>query len=130
MARSVLLVEDDCLEVLLFREALRACGVSGPIAVANGGGAALAYLSERCPDDPPAFILIDLETPDGGFDLLRCLRVLRDFKDIPAVVISPKEDEEALANAAQLGADAFLVRPPGVETLKQALSALAQRWLS
>lgn len=129
MSESVLVVEDDSLEAVLFREAFRACGVAGSIAVANTGDAALSYLDTRGRLDPPAFIMIDLETPGGGFDLLRRLRERQDAQEIPTVMVSSTEDDEALALAQEMGADAFLVRPKAEKDLQAAFSLLAQRWL-
>lgn len=129
MTRSVLMVEDDCLEAVLFREAMRACGIGGPIAVANSAAAALSYLDERGRFDPPAFILIDVDAPGGGFTLLRCLRSLVVGVDIPAVMVSSVENATALELSAKLGADAFLVRPPDAEGLAAAFRCLAERWL-
>ncbi len=55
---------------------------------------------------------IDLEMPNlDGFNLIRCIRGNKATQHMPIVVVSSREDSEAIRTALQAGASSYLVKP-------------------
>ena len=78
------------------------------IETAADGAAALAQIEAQAPD----VVLMDLEMPTvDGFEALRRLRADPRFKDLPVVVVTGREDVEAVDRAFEAGATSFVVKP-------------------
>ena len=55
---------------------------------------------------------IDLEMPNlDGFNLIRCVRGNEKSRHMPIVVVSSREDTDAIRTALQAGASSYLVKP-------------------
>lgn len=55
---------------------------------------------------------IDLEMPNlDGFNLIRCVRGNEKSRHMPIVVVSSREDSDAIRTALQAGASSYLVKP-------------------
>ena len=75
----------------------------------------------------PDLVVTDLEMPVmDGFELIRRIRALDDkTREVPIVVLSSRGTEEDKVHAADLGADAYLVKRDFSEaTLAATLSRL------
>ncbi len=60
----------------------------------------------------PSVVLLDLMMPGmDGFSVCRGLRENPETRDARVVVVSARDDAEARRAAAEVGADAFLVKP-------------------
>jgi two-component system KDP operon response regulator KdpE len=97
----------------------------GPALAANGyeslraetGGEALAMVVNRRPD----IVVLDLGLPDmDGKDVLRRLR---EWSDVPVVVLSARDREAEKIEALDLGADDFVNKPFGIGELMARLRA-------
>ena len=57
-------------------------------------------------------MLLDLEMPGlDGFGVLEALRADPRFKDLPVIVVTGREDVEAVDRAFEAGATSFVVKP-------------------
>lgn len=66
----------------------------------------------------PTVILLDLVMPRiGGLELLTTFRGMDEWKDIPIIVLSGKEEAKTKARAFELGANDYLVKLPEVVEL-------------
>jgi len=116
----ILLVEDNEDDIILIRMALRRAGVTAPFQIARDGQEALAWLS-RTGDDwlasidgsLPQLLLLDLKMPGiDGFEVLWWVRNQPRFDSLPIVVLTSSLALRDLNKALQMGADAFLIKPP------------------
>jgi chemosensory pili system protein ChpA (sensor histidine kinase/response regulator) len=112
-ASPLALVVDDSLTVrrvtqrLLMREGWR-------VTLAKDGVEALEKLAQ----ERPAVLLSDLEMPRmDGFDLLREVRATPALAGLPVVVITSRTAQKHRDLAAELGADHYLGKPFGEDTL-------------
>ncbi len=81
------------------------------VTTANRGEEGLALAAAN----PPDLIILDLGLPDiDGFTV--CSR-LREWTQIPIIVLSVREDERDKVRALDEGADDYLVKPFGIEEL-------------
>jgi two-component system, response regulator len=109
-AKTVLLVEDDPLDVERVRAALASKGVVNELVVAYTGQKALDHLfgtgssAGHVPNKLPALILLDLGLPDiGGLEILRKVRATPHTSAIPVVILSSTTDEFVINTARRLG---------------------------
>jgi len=80
---------------------------------ANHGGEALKVLEK----EPIDLILLDLIMPEmDGFETLKYLKESAEYRTIPVIVVTSKEDEKR--RTYQLGANDFISKPYSPEELK------------
>lgn len=73
---------------------------------------------EKFQETRPDLVFTDLDMPVlDGFGLLKELRALPDGRDVPVIVFSTRGSAEDKARAAELGADAYLVKTEFSEDL-------------
>ncbi len=78
------------------------------VETAADGEAALAAIAAGAPD----LVLLDLEMPGlDGFGVLEALRADPRWRDLPVVVVTGREDIEAVDRAFAAGATSFVVKP-------------------
>ena len=78
------------------------------IETAADGRAALAAIA----GEPPDLVLLDLDMPEmDGFQVLEALRADPKFRDLPVIVVTGREDVEAVDRAFAVGATSFVVKP-------------------
>jgi DNA-binding response OmpR family regulator len=77
----------------------------------------------------PELIVLDINMPEvTGIDMLEFLRMRKDLKDIPVVMLSSETTDVQVDEAMQLGADAFVFKPVTIEELESAMAkALSAR---
>ena len=109
-ANTRVLIVDDELAILRFlRPALEANGYD--IAVAGTVADATRQIAASAPD----IVVLDLGLPDGdGKDVIRSVR---EWSDVPIVVLSARDREAEKIEALDLGADDFVNKPFGVGEL-------------
>lgn len=116
----ILAVEDDptLREVvceLIEREGFREVRGAGTVADA------LTTFSTWRPD----LLLIDIMLPDGnGFDLLRSIR---QTSQVPAIILSARDEDEARLRGLGLGADDYVTKPFLPRELLLRISAVLRR---
>jgi chemotaxis protein histidine kinase CheA/CheY-like chemotaxis protein len=103
--RSVLLVEDSELTRDMLDGVLSAMGHQ--VLDAANGRDALEKLQQSRPD----LVITDLEMPVmDGFDLIAAIRGSETLRELPIIVLTSRGSEEDKRRAAELGADAYLVK--------------------
>ena len=103
-ANTRVLIVDDELAILRFlRPALEANATD--IAVAGTVADATRQIAASAPD----IVVLDLGLPDGdGKDVIRSVR---EWSDVPIVVLSARDREAEKIEALDLGADDFVNKP-------------------
>jgi two-component system KDP operon response regulator KdpE len=105
----ILLIEDEPQMQRFLRIVLQGQGYS--FIEAQTGQEGLVQAATRSPD----IILLDLGLPD--IDGLEVTRRLREWSDIPIIVISAREQEQDKIKALDAGADDYLTKPFGAGEL-------------
>ncbi len=110
---KVLVVDDDASLLKALRIGLTARG--DEVLVAHSGAEAINQVALARPD----LVILDLGLPDvDGLDV--CRRV-REFSDVPIVVLSAYGDERRKVEALDSGADDFVTKPFGMAELEARL---------
>jgi diguanylate cyclase (GGDEF)-like protein/PAS domain S-box-containing protein len=112
----VLLVDDDALLREMGRDALEQAGFA--VALAASAEEALRRFREEAPD----LVLLDLELPDrDGFSLCQ---ELRRQDDNPVLMVTARDDAEAVRRAYEAGATDFTIKPVQWTILCQRIRAV------
>jgi len=111
-AFSILLVEDDLVDVMAVKRAFRDLNVPNPLHVAGNGEEALKFLRETQP--MPGLILLDLNMPRmNGIDFLKVVKGDAHLRRIPVVVLTTSKGQSDRSETFNLGVAGYMVK--GVE---------------
>ncbi len=134
---TILHVEDDSNDVLLFRHACEHAGVDLNLQVALDGHEAIAYLNgeehfaNRVRYPVPALVLLDLKMPRvNGFEVLAWIRQEPSLRRVPVVVFSSSRHEADVLRAYDFGANSYLVKPADFCSLIELVKSLDKYWLA
>jgi CheY-like chemotaxis protein len=125
---SILLVEDDIVDVMSVKRALRDLNVPTPLEVAGNGEEALACL--RKPDHPlPGIILLDLNMPRmNGIDFLKLLKADERFRRIPVVVLTTSKEEKDRLESFNLSAAGYMIKPVEYAGFVEVVRTIQDYW--
>lgn len=126
--KPLLLVEDDEVDVLTVRRALRDLRVANELMVAGDGEEALAIL--RDPERPrPALILLDLNMPRmNGLEFLRVAREEEVARGIPIVVLTTSRQDQDIFEGFDLNVAGYMVKPVDYRKFVEVMQAIDLYW--
>lgn len=136
-AGSILLVDDNRMDVELAIDAFREVRLSNQIEVAGNGQQAIDYLfghgvyadRERYP--LPVLILLDLKMPGiDGFDVLRRIKDAPLLRRIPVVILTSSREEGDRALSYDIGANSYLVKPVIFTSFVEVVKQIEGYWLT
>ena len=122
MSKTVLIVEDNELNMKLFRDLLEAHGYA--TLQTRNGIEALSLAREHQPD----LILMDIQLPEvSGLDVTKWLKADPQLKSIPVIAVTAfamKGDEERIRAA---GCDGYIAKPMRYQELLATIEAQLAR---
>ena len=134
--KTILQVEDDPNDVFLLKHAMKKAQMANPMQVASDGQEAIDYLSgagkfaDREQYPLPGLVLLDLKLPFVmGLDVLKWIRKQPNAGPVVIILTASAEDED-IASAYRLGANAFLTKPSEANKLQEIVKAIKDFWLT
>lgn len=121
MAVEVLLIDDDPDLAMMLRTLLR--GQDFQIRAVYTGEEGI----EECQASPPDVIILDLLMP--GMDGWDVCEQIREFSDVPILILSALGSPGSVARALDAGADDYLIKPVHASLLASRLRTLVRRRL-
>jgi two-component system KDP operon response regulator KdpE len=116
---SILVVDDDPVVVKYLRASLR---TQGWHVLTCLNGAEALQITER---ERPDIMILDIMMPKmDGFDVCRRLR---EWSQIPVIVLSVRSDMSDKVQALNLGADDYLTKPFALEELVARINSVLRR---
>jgi len=117
---KILIVEDQPQVIRLVTEVLRAVGYD--VIAATSSDIAI----EMAATEQPALILLDIMFPHGpdGFEL--CRRI-RQFSDLPVIMLTARARENDILRGFEVGADDYLTKPFNAKELVARVQAVLRR---
>ena len=132
----VLYVEDEEDDVFLVRHAFKEAGVCHPLISVPDGEEALEYLggvgkyADRAGYPVPSLLLLDINMPKlSGLEVLKWLRAQREYRGLPALVLSSSSQDADIRQAYAWGANGYLVKPSALQQLLRIAKAIRDYWL-
>ena len=122
MAKKILIVEDNDLNLKLFRDLLEANGYETHETKDGNDAMRMAR------DLDPAVILMDIQLPEiSGLDITRAMKADDGLKHIPIIAVTAfamKDDEEKILSA---GCQAYISKPISIEHFISAVRSFADQ---
>jgi CheY-like chemotaxis protein len=132
----LLLVEDEAHSVFFFEHITQKLEIPNPLRVAKNGQEALDYFNgvgsfaDRQQNPLPGLVFLDLRMPHvTGFEVLRQIRANPVWRAIVVIILTSSASHADIANAYELGANAYLVKPLELEELEALIKAVRDFWL-
>lgn len=130
---TVLLVEDDLVDVMNVQRAFKKNNMQNPLAHAKNGIEALAMLKGdegyTKIEPRPQIILLDLNMPKmNGLEFLKALRNDSELKSISVFVMTTSNDERDRIDAFNLNVAGYILKPVSFEKFVGAVSILNSYW--
>ena len=118
--RQILVVDDEPRIIGFIRMNLELEGHQ--VLEAHDGLEALEAVRTKLPD----IVLLDVMMPElDGFETLR---MLREFSDIPVIMLTAKGEENDRVYGLELGADDYITKPFGPRELSSRIKAVLRRY--
>jgi CheY-like chemotaxis protein len=129
---SLLLVEDDDVDVMNVKRALQKNGLSVPIECAANGLEAIELLNQKFQTDgsiEKLVILLDLNMPKmNGLEFLQVLRNDHRFRFLPVIVLSTSAQPQDLEAAYDLNVAGYIVKPLEFHDFVETMKAVSSYW--
>jgi len=123
-----LLVEDDRIDAMTVKRALKDLKVTNQLVHKVNGEEALEYLRSES-NKKPCVILLDLNMPKmNGIDFLKIAKGEEGLKKIPVVVLTTSREEQDVAESFNLSVAGYIVKPVDYEKFVEAIRVLELYW--
>jgi len=136
VGQVILVVEDDPNDVLLIQRAFSKARILNPVRTVSNGDEAVAYVSgdgqyaDREAYPFPVLVLLDLKLPRrSGLEVLAWVRSQPGLKRLPVVVLTSSRESSDINRAYDLGANSYLVKPVGFDSLLELVKSLEVYWM-
>ena len=113
--KTILLVEDDYLDVTSVERSLKKLKIDNTLHIAHNGADALAMLNGNFPNQEkiqPDIILLDINMPKmNGMEFLRIIKNYYSFSSIKVFIMTTSSEDYDKLGAQQLGVDGYILKP-------------------
>ena len=123
---SILLVEDDEIDVKALQRAFKKLKIANPVTVAKDGIEGWATLQNM---KPPFLILLDINMPRmNGLELLRMIRHDENFHDTIVFVLTTSTDEKDKFEAYNLNVAGYMLKSDIGTSFVRAIEMVERYW--
>lgn len=126
--RPILLVEDDQVDVMTIRRALREIHVTNTVVTAENGEDALRLLRAG-EGEPPCIILLDLNMPImNGIEFLQHVKADETLRRIPVIVLTTSEEQQDKVSSFDLGVAGYMAKPVDYRRFVEMMRSIDLYW--
>ena len=123
MSTKLVVLEDDVASVMLLKRYLKRAAWEPEFVHFEYGTDAVDYF--KAETDSNAVFLMDLNLPDmHGTDVLKAVRGLPGYKEMPVVVLTTSNLEHEKKTCLELGVEHFLEKPYDFEDLIELVGSM------
>ncbi len=126
--KPILLVEDDQVDTMTVKRALKEIHVTNPLIHLENGEEAVHYLrdAER---EKPCIILLDLNMPImNGIEFLQVVKHDDYLRRIPVVVLTTSEEQQDKVNSFNLGVAGYMAKPVDYRQFVEVMRSIDAYW--
>lgn len=125
---TVLLVEDDHVDVLSVKRAFKELKITNPLQVVGNGEAGLEWLRDEH-NPKPCLILLDLNMPRmNGLEFLKIKKSDETLRRIPVIVLTSSKGEQELLETFDHGVAGYMVKPANYLQLVEVMRVIDLYW--
>lgn len=125
--KDILLLEDDLVDVMTFKRAIKQLGIEINLIEKDNGAAGLEYLL-NC-EELPGLIFLDINMPKmNGKEFMEVLKKNDDWALIPVVVLTTSKDQEDKLTLFKRGISSYMVKPIEFQEFKDMIGAVLNYW--
>jgi len=123
-----LLVEDDRIDAMTVRRALKDLKVTNQLVHTVNGEEALKYLRSES-NKKPCVILLDLNMPKmNGTEFLKIAKGQEELKKIPVVALTISKEDGDIAESFKLGVAGYIVKPVDYKRFVETIRIIDLYW--
>lgn len=128
---SIMLVEDDEVDVMNLKRAFKKNNITNPLYLAGNGLEALKLL-RKCGSEEmplPKIILLDLNMPKmNGIEFLKELRKDENLHRLSVFVMTTSNKDNDIIEAYNLNVAGYILKPLSMDKFMSAVGALSNYW--
>ena len=126
--KPFLLVEDDKVDAMTVKRALKELQIPNQLNVTTNGEEALEYLQNSV-NELPIIILLDLNMPKmNDIEFLMVMKQDPNMKKIPVVVLTTSQEEQDKIESYNLGVAGYVHKPVDYSQFVDAMRIINQYW--
>jgi CheY-like chemotaxis protein len=126
--KTILLVEDDQVDAMTVKRALKELRVTNPLDHVENGEQALAHLREPG-RAKPCIILLDLNMPImTGIEFLQVAKADPALKRIPVIVLTTSEEQRDVVESFDLGVAGYMRKPVDYREFVDTVRSIDAYW--
>ncbi len=124
----ILLVEDDRVDVMTIKRAMKEINITNPLVAVGNGEEALAYLRDNN-NKKPAIILLDLNMPRmNGLEFLEIVKKDGLLKRIPVIILTTSKEDQDKLEGFGLGVAGYMVKPVDYQQFVDVIRTIDTYW--
>jgi CheY-like chemotaxis protein len=127
-SKPILLIEDDDVDVMTVKRAIRDLKVTNQLVSIGDGEEAIEYLRTES-TTKPCIILLDLNMPKmDGAEFLKIVKADKALKKIPVVILTTSNSDRDVIESFERGAAGYMVKSVDYEKFVETIRAINQYW--
>ena len=126
--KPILLVEDDQVDAMTVKRALKEIKVTNRLDIVNNGEEALTFLKNP-ENEKPGIILLDLNMPRmNGIEFLKIAKKDDSLKKIPVVVLTTSKEDQDKVDSFNLGVAGYMIKPVDYRKFVEVVKTIDLYW--
>jgi len=127
-SKPILLIEDDDVDVMTVKRAIRDLKVTNQLVSIGDGEEAIEYLRTES-TTKPCIILLDLNMPKmDGAEFLKIVKADKALKKIPIVILTTSNSDRDVIESFERGAAGYMVKSVDYNKFVETIRAIDQYW--
>lgn len=127
-SKPILLVEDDQVDAMMVKRALKDINVTNRLDIVNDGEAALTFLKNP-ENEKPGIILLDLNMPKiNGIEFLKIAKKDDSLKRIPVVVLTTSKEDQDKVDSFNFGVAGYMIKPVDYQKFVAVVKTIDLYW--
>ena len=127
-SRPILLVEDDDVDVMTVKRALKDLNIKNRLVNTANGEEALKYLKNNS-NKKPCIILLDLNMPKmNGIEFLQVVKADDTLKKIPIIVLTTSSQQQDIVESFRLSVAGYIVKSVDYAEYTEAINTINLYW--
>lgn len=126
--KPILLVEDDRVDAMTVKRAIRQIKLNHPLVHVENGEEALEYLQDD-DNEKPWIILLDLNMPKmNGIEFLQVAKAKEALRTIPVVVLTTSKEQQDRIESFTFGVAGYMIKPVDYKQFVTMMEAIKMYW--